>query len=246
MTRCCDHRGGREEAFDQHDGETIVDHYPHAIDYAVYAHLQAGDTEAAEALLGELAAHPDLQDSFGSAYATSAAPARVPLESGDWAAAAALPAEMNPALTWARYPQAVAMRWFAKGIGAARSGDLDGARTATEELTALRAVMVERGMGYWVTLSDAQIGSIGAWLALAEGDEAGARDLMTLAAEAEDAVGKAPVTPGHVLPARELLGDLLLEIGDAQAAAAAYEAALAESPNRARSLTGLEEASRDD
>lgn len=222
------------------DGDTIVDHYPHAIDYAVYARLQAGEVDAALALLDELAQHPNLQDIFGSAYATAAAAARVPLETDDWAGAAALPVEMNPAITWDRFPQAVAMRWFARGIGAARSGDIAAAMEASAQLTDLRDVMSERGgMGYWITLADAQIGAIGAWTALAEGDEGKARDLMTRAAEAEDAVGKAPVTPGHVLPARELLGDLLMKLGDPEAAASAYDTALKQSPNRARSLKGL-------
>lgn len=221
-----------------HDG-VLADHYPHAIDYAVYAHLQAGEVAAAEALLDDLSRHPNLEDTFGSAYATAAAPARVPLETGDWAAAVDLPTEMNSHITWDRYPQAVAMRWFAKGIGAARSGDLTGARTATAGISSLRDVMSERGMDYWVMLSDVQIGAIDAWITLAEGDGDKARALLSKAADQEDAIGKAPVTPGHVLPARELLGDLLLELGDPVGAAGAYHASLAISPNRSRSLTGV-------
>jgi tetratricopeptide (TPR) repeat protein len=221
----------------------LADHYPHAIDYAIYAHLQAGDVSAAQALLDELADHTDIEDTFGSAYASSAAPARILLETGDWAAAAALPTEMSPAITWARYPQAVAMRWFAVGIGAARSGDSDAARAALAELHRLLDTMADRDMRYWIALTEAQIASIGAWVALNEGDTSQARALMTDAVEMEDAVGKSPVTPGHVLPARELLGDLLLELGDNDSAAQAYEASLQVSPNRARSLSGLEAAS---
>ncbi len=217
----------------------IADHYPHAIDYAVYAHLQAEEVAVAEALLAELERHLNLEDTFGSAYATAASAARVPLETGNWAGAAALPADMTPVITWARYPQAVAMRWFARGLGAVRSGDIDGARTASDQLTTYRDLMSERAMDYWVALTEAQIGTIGAWIALAEGDHDTARALMTEAADTEDAVGKAPVTPGHLLPARELLGDLLLEMGDKAAAKTAYEASLQLAPNRARSLKGL-------
>ncbi len=221
----------------------LADHYPHAIDYAVYAQLQAEDVTAAQALLDDLADHANIEDTFGSAYATSAAPARILLETDDWATAAAMPTDMSPAITWARYPQAVAMRWFAKGLGAARSGDSDAALAALAELSGLRDTMADRDMGYWVALTEAQIASIEAWIALNEGDSNLARALMTDAAEKEDAVGKSPVTPGHVLPARELLGDLLLELGDKEAAAKAYEASLQVSPNRARSLRGLDTAS---
>ncbi|SPJ26478.1 hypothetical protein [Palleronia abyssalis] len=220
----------------------LADHYPHAIDYAVYAHLQAGNVASAKALLADLAVRSNLEDTFGSAYALSATPARIPLETGDWVGAAALPAELIPAITWARYPQAVAMRWFAKGIGAARSGDDEAARAALAELSGLRDTMDERGMGYWVELTDAQIGTIGAWIALHEGEADEARALMAEAADSEDAVGKAPVTPGHILPARELLGDLLMELGEKDAAVEAYRASMQDSPNRARSLQALEAA----
>lgn len=224
---------------DQLHDDVIADHYPHAIDYAVYAHLQVGEVAEAEALLADLARHPNLENTFGSAYATAAAPARVPLETGDWAAAAALPAQMNPAISWDRYPQAVAMRWFAKGLGAARSGNPEAARAAVAEIDALKEVMAERGMGYWVTLSDSQTGAIAAWIALTDGDADTAVALLQEAADKEDAAGKAPVTPGHVLPARELLGDLLMELGRRDMAVEAYAASLAISPNRARSLAGI-------
>ena len=227
----------------QAHGEIIVDHYPHAIDYAVYAHLQSGQVAAAAGLLDGLRQYQNLEDTFGSAYATAAVAARLALETEDWAAASALPTELNPAITWGRFPQAMAMRWFAKGIGAARGGEIGAARAALDELAGFRDLMVERGMGYWVTLTDAQIGAIEAWIALAEGDEGKARQLMEAAADAEDSVGKAPVTPGHLLPARELLGDLLMELGDREDAAQAYEASLAISPNRARSVAGLAAAS---
>ncbi|MEC7259786.1 MAG: hypothetical protein VXW58_18400 [Pseudomonadota bacterium] len=223
---------------DQMHGDIIADHYPHAIDYAVYAHLQAGEIAAAKALLADLERHTNLENTFGSAYATAAAPARLHLETGDWAAAAVLTTRMNPAIAWERYPQALSMRWFAKGLGAARSADLDAARAAISKITALKVAMTERGMGYWVTLSDSQIGTITAWIAFAEGDSDRAVALLQEAADKEDAVGKAPVTPGHLLPARELLGDLLMALGRHDSAAEAYMAALAISPNRARSLKG--------
>ena len=226
----------------QTDADVIVDHYPHAVDYAVYAHLQLGQADLAVAMLTDMEAYANLENIFGTAYAAAASPARILLEQDDWAGAANLPATLHAAVSWERYPQAVAIRWFAIGIGAARSGDRIVAREALGELATLGAVMKEREMGYWLALLEAQTKGIEAWNAHAAGDSETAVTLMHAAADLEDRVGKAPVTPNHVLPARELLGDLLMAIGDVSAAAEAYQAVLISSPNRRRSLLGLSKA----
>ncbi len=223
----------------QSDGGVLADHYPHAIDYAVYAHLQAGDVAAAEVLLTELSTHQNLENTFGTAYAEAAAASRLPLEQDDWAGAKDLPADLNPSVSWDRFPQAIAIRWYAKGIGAARSGDIAAAEDALAELAQLGQIMETRELGYWLSLLEAQRKSIEAWVAFSGGDTDQAVELMRQAAEVEDMAGKAPVTPGHVLPARELLGDLLLQIGDRTGAITAYQAALSTTPNRRRSLAGL-------
>ena len=93
-------------------------------------------------------------------------------------------------------------------------------------------------MAYWVTLANAQAASIEAWRTYGSGKTEMALKLMRQAAEIEDSVGKAPVTPGHVLPARELLGDMLRDSGQPEEAIAAYDAALQISPNRRRSVEG--------
>jgi tetratricopeptide (TPR) repeat protein len=219
--------------------EVLSGHYIHAMDYAIYAELQMGNVEAANKLLAEMERHTNHQNVFGTAYAAAAAPSRIPLEQGDWAAAANLPTTLHSAVSWERYPQTVAIRWFAIGLGAARSGDAAMAQKALSELASLRSVMEERDIKYWLALLSAQTGAIEAWLALSNGDTDFAIAAMQNAADMEDKVGKAPVTPGHVLPARELLGDLLLETGDKAGAAEAYKTALKTSPNRLRSLQGL-------
>lgn len=223
----------------QSENDVIADHYPHAIDYAVYAHLQAGDPAAAKALLADLRSHPNVENTFGSAYAEAAAAARIPLEQGDWAVAANLPVDLNPAISWERFPQAVAIRWYAKGIGAARSGDIPAAEEALGHLAKLGDVMTERKLGYWLALLDAQSKTIEGWVALSQGDKDLAIDLMRKAADVEDKAGKAPVTPGHVLPSRELLGDMFEAVEDKTGASEAYKASLETSPNRRRSLDGL-------
>ncbi len=221
------------------NGGVVSNHYPHAIDYLVYSLLQSGDVEEAQRRVEDLLATPRIEDSFGSAYALTASPARMMLEGEDWAGAAALPDAPHDSISWNRFPQAVAITWFAKGLGSVRTGDGVGTDTALSELNRLQEIMDERGLGYWVALADAQIGTIEAWRAFENGDIEVAIKRMREAADVEDRMGKAPVTPGHVLPARELLGDMLAASGRPAEAEEAYEAALAISPNRRRSLAGL-------
>ena len=228
------------EAAREQSKDVVQSHYAHAIDYMVYGHLQLGDVNNAAKLVDEMLAIQNHQISFGGAYALAAAPVRLPLEQAQWDVAAALSPDMHPVIPWEKFPQTVAMRWFAIGMGAARSGDLEKAQAAVAELNALRAVMQERKQGYWAQLTEAQIMSVEAWIELADGDAEKALAKQVAAADLEDKIGKSPVTPGHVLPARELLGDMLTELGKPDEAKAAYRATLALSPNRARSLAALQ------
>ncbi len=231
-------RRSAEAALDQ-AGDVIQTHYAHAIDYMVYGHLQLGQVEPAARLVEEMMAIDNHQVSFGGAYALAASPVRLLLEQEKWAEAAALTPGMHPAIPWQNFPQTVAMRWFAKGLGAARSGDISNARAAVDELKTLHGAMQDRGQGYWSQLTEGQILTVEAWIAFADGDRERAVQQQTAAADLEDEIGKSPVTPGHVLPARELLGDMLSELDEAEKAREAYRATLAGSPNRARALAAL-------
>lgn len=222
-------------------GDVLQTHYAHAIDYLVYGHLQLGEQDEAARLVDEMMGIDNHQVSFGGAYALAAAPVRLLLESDKWAEAASLPAEMHPAIPWEAFPQTVAMHWFAKGLGAARSDDFETARAAVSELVRLREEMLARDQGYWAKLADAQILSVEAWIELGEGNQDLALAHQTSAADMEDEIGKSPVTPGHLLPARELLGDMLSQLGRRDEAAEAYRTTLRLSPNRARSLLALEQ-----
>lgn len=223
-------------------GGMVSNHYPHALDYLTYALLQLGEVEEATETVATLLGTTDMQDVFGTAYAVAAAPARLVLEQEDWEAAAALPDVPYEGLEWGRYPHALAIVAYAQGVGAARSGKSEGARASLERLAILSNTMNERGMKYWVTLANAQSGAIEAWQAYEAGDTR-ALSMMQAAADIEDSVGKAPVTPSHVLPVREQLGDMQRMLSEAEAAVASYQAALAISPNRRRSLEGIAEAS---
>src|SRR5690606_11665960 len=163
---------------------------------------------------------------------------------GRWDEAAALPVRTHGAFPWDRFPGAESITYFARGLGAARSGDPDAARAAIAELDVLYERMTESGEAYWATLADAQRKAVDAWIAYEAGDETQALALMREAADREDSVVKHPVTPGAVLPARELLGDMLLMMERPDEALEAYPAALPISPNRFRSLYGAARAAQ--
>lgn len=238
--RSIDLNGRSAEAALEQSKDVVQTHYAHAIDYMVYGHLQLGDVDEAARLVDEMLAIQNHQVSFGGAYALAAAPVRLPLEQEQWDVAAALSPDMHPVIPWEKFPQTVAMRWFAIGIGAARSGDVEKAQSAAAELKALHATMEERGQGYWAQLTEAQIMTVEAWIELANGDAEIAVAKQAAAADLEDKIGKSPVTPGHVLPARELLGDMLMVQGRPDEAVVAYQTTLDLSPNRARSLMALQ------
>jgi hypothetical protein len=207
----------------------------HAMDYMVYAYLQTGQDTAAAAVVAEAQA-----DTAGSpaqalvaAYNRNAMMARWALERGRWAEAARLPVRPSPGT-----PAAEMVIRFARGVGAVRAGDTALARAEIAALAAIEAELVRRGDPYWPRVTRIKQQAIAAWLAFAAGDTAGALQAARLAADSEDVVGKHAVTPGEVVPARELEADLQLALGHAALARWAYEHVLALEPHRARSVFG--------
>jgi tetratricopeptide (TPR) repeat protein len=225
-------------AMRQSPAGTVSLHYIHAMDYLIYAHLQRAQDGMAADALAEMNAVETYQDSFVSAYAIAAAQARYPLERRQWAEAAALPPRAHGTFPWEKYPWHESITWFARGLGAARSGDAAGARSAAGTLDTLYGRSVKAGQDYWAVLVDAQRKTVTAWAAFSEGKKDRAVEMMREAADIEDSVDKHPVTPGAVLPARELLGDMLLLAGRPAEALKEYDASLRVSPNRFNSLYG--------
>jgi hypothetical protein len=221
-------RVAADTAFDAH----------HAFDYMVYAHLQLAQDEAAERAMTEsLSMNP--VDHFGAAFAYVAMPARLALEREQWAEAAALP--MTPAADaypWKKYPQAEAINAFARGVGAARSGDPAAAREQRQRLIALRDAAHELKLAYWVEQIDVQAALVEGLAHCAEGKADECIDNLRAAAAREDATEKHAVVPGPLLPARELLGDMLLAQGNYAEALAEYEAVMTKEPNRYRAIAG--------
>lgn len=139
---------------------------------------------------------------------------------------------------WENFPQYEAITWWTKGLGAAMNKDLATAREAVNHFKVLEDQTREKDEEYWALLVNTQRKTVEAWILYAEGNNEEALALMSEAADQEDSVEKHPVTPGNVLPARELLGDMFMLNNNPEEAIAAYEAALEVSPNRFNSLYG--------
>jgi hypothetical protein len=217
----------------------------HASDYMTYANLQMRREAAARAIvqgLPALAARFDPEAIRGAApgsagvFALAAIPARYALERGAWAEAVAL----KPAST--AFPWAEAMTHFARALGAARLKHASMARESADSLATIARRLTERNESYWAEQVEIQrLGALG-WLALAEDRPADALRQMTEAAAREDATEKSAVTPGPLAPPRELLGDMLMELGRPADALAEYRRTLAKEPGRYRALDGARRA----
>ena len=204
----------------------------HPMDYMVYAYLQLGRDSDAGEVVGRAREIPDRFYGGLTGYNFAAMQARFVLERDRWGEAAELtvPGQAPP------YVEAVTR--FARGLGAARAGRSGPARAEIAELERLRDRLREDGDEYWATVVEAQRLAVAGWTARGDGDTAEAVRLATEAAELEGTVEKHPVTPGPLLPARELLGDLLLDLDRPAESLEAYEATLAKERGRARALFG--------
>ena len=214
------------------DAADLVNAY-HAADYMVYAQLQLGRDQAARRVMDEFKSVDGVKIAqFAGPYAAVAMPARMALERGDWAAAAPL-APLGTA-----FPHADAITNFARALGAARRGDVAAAEQDAARLEAQHKTLVEAKNNYWATEVEVQRLATAAWIAKAKGQNDEALRLMRAAADLEDRNEKHIVTPGRVLPARELLGDLLMEFKQPAAALKEYEQSQVREPNRLRSFAG--------
>ena len=212
----------------------------HALDYAVYGYLQRGEDAAADSAI-RVARTLHVRRGEGTLvreYNGTAMLARVPLEKGDWAAAAALPvAEKGMGV-------APALTRFARAIGAARSGRPAAAKTEIAALESVAADLAARQESYWTRVVRIKRDAAEAWRRFAAGDTTGGLALARAAADTEQVTDKHPVTPGELLPARELQADMLLAAGRPAEARKAYLATLKREPGRARSVFGAARAAQ--
>ncbi|MCI0536545.1 MAG: hypothetical protein L0Z50_15100, partial [Verrucomicrobiales bacterium] len=214
------------------------DQQMHHMDYLIYAYLQLGEIEKARDILEELKTIKKAQpENTTSAYAFAAIPARFAVERKNWREAARL--EFEPVdFPWDQFGWCEAITHFARGLGAARIGALEDARKSLNRLEALRNADQAANKHYTAGQIEIQRLAVAAWVARAEGNTRDAERFMRDAADLEDSTEKDNVTPGPVLPARELLGELLLELRRPEAALKEFKASLVKAPNRRNGLDG--------
>jgi len=220
----------------------------HASDYQIYAYLQTGQDQAAQRILDslpEIASRFDPKVVIGGAggpsagyFALAAIPARYALERRQWKQAAQLTPRETP------FPYTEAMTWFARGVGAARLGQGGPAHEAAGTLGQLRERLLKGGEAYWARQVEIQEIEVRAWAAFADSKKEEAVRQMRSAAELEDATEKSAVTPGPLAPARELLGELLLEANQPAQALEQFESTLKKEPGRLRAVYGAARAAQ--
>jgi tetratricopeptide (TPR) repeat protein len=209
----------------------------HAMDYMVYAYLQlARDNDAVLVLQDSRRITNVIPSNQGSAYALAAIPARIALERGMWKDAV----QLEPRAS--KFPFIDAMTYFARTLGAARNGDAETAERAVQELARIVNGLKAAKNDYWAIEVEVQRLGAAAWTGYAKGSRDEALTLMRSAADLEDKSEKSAVTPGRLVPARELLGEMLLEMKRPAEALKEFESSEKHDPNRFRGLNGAAQA----
>ncbi|MGB9244277.1 MAG: hypothetical protein WCC03_13065 [Candidatus Acidiferrales bacterium] len=213
----------------------------HAMDYLVYAYLQTGRDPEAVQVVQQLQAMSGLDAAdFKIGYAYTVMPIRLAVERGDWASAAKIASP--PGVP----PHVAAIAVWARGMGLSRTGRVGDAQTEVDRLRQIETQLRAPGNqsnnqstnDYWAAQVHILLREVMAWSAEADGKHEEAATLLREAADQEDRVEKLPVTPGPILPAREQLGDLLLQQNQPELAAAEFQTALANTPGRRDALQG--------
>jgi tetratricopeptide (TPR) repeat protein len=205
----------------------------HAMDYLVYAYLQDGRDQDATAVIQQLKDMPNLNTrDFKIGYASTAMPIRYIVERGHWSKAVAIvPPTQAP-------PHVIAVAVWARGLGLARTGRTTEAQTEIDRLQQLEQQLRAADNDYWATQVGILKHEVMAWSAQAEKKPGEAVTLMRSAADEEDAIEKLPVTPGPIIPAREQLGDLLLQQNQPGLALQEFQTALTNAPGRRGAMEG--------
>lgn len=217
----------------------ISNHYFHALDYAVYAYLQLSQFEKAKEISDILdTLHGSFQPLPQIAYSLAAIPGRMALEYQNWTEAAHISlSHLN--FPWEKFPQYEALIYYARGIGAGRIKNLEITKQSIQKLEELQKTFTDvESNRYWINQIEIQKKVVKAWELYTQNEMEKSLEMMIVAADLEDATEKNPVTPGTLLPAREMLGDLYMELNRPKDALIQYELSLKKNPNRFNSIFG--------
>ncbi|XKH61514.1 hypothetical protein LG290_07310 [Halomonas sediminis] len=231
-------RRSAEVAVNHKEGGATSFHYIHALDYLVYGHLQRGEDSDAHKVWETAQANGPHQANFPGAYHLASIPARLAVETRNWEAAAAIPPRTPDYIDWDMFPWPDGLSWFARGLGAVHSDDLDAAREAEQRLAALMENAKSAADQRFSTYLEVDRRILAGWIANAEGEHERAIELMRSAGELEATAEKHPVTPGALYPPYEALGDLLLSLDRPAEALASYENSNRTWPQRYNTLEG--------
>jgi hypothetical protein len=212
----------------------------HAMDYLVYAYLQSNRNQKAAEVIQQLNALQNLNmGDFKTGFAATAMPIRYAVEQHQWSDAEKIANPPNSAP-----PQVMSIAVWARGVGFARTGHVPEAQEESETLRQIEERLRTSGDDYWATQVDIMKREVMAWSAHAENRPDEAVAILRSAADEEDGIEKLPVTPGPIVPAREQLGELLLEQGTSASALKEFQMALMNSPGRRGALQGAAQAAR--
>ncbi len=220
-------------------------HYVHAIDYLVYAWLQKGEDDKAESYFREAMSKDRHQETFVSAFHMAAMPARLAVEQRDWERAATLEPRVPEYLPWDQSPWAEGLTWFARGLGAVHTGDLEKAVDSEQRLIELRENAREADDHAMVSYIEIDRLVLSGWIAYLEGNKEDALELINSAGELETSIEKHPVTPGALMPPYEALGDLLMKLDRPEEALEVYMASDNTWPERYNTLLGAARAANE-
>ncbi|ANB01797.1 hypothetical protein [Ectothiorhodospira sp. BSL-9] len=235
-----------EAAREQDVNGAISFHYIHAVDYLVYGHLQRGEDSVAEDIQQTAFDQGRHQGTFPGAFHLAAIPARLAVERRDWEAAAAIEPRVPDYIAWENFHWAEGLSWFARGLGAVHTGDLEAAREAEQRLADLAEGAESAPDERFSIYIEADRRILAGFIAHAEGDNEGAVELMRTAGELESSVEKHPVTPGALFPPYEALGELLLALDRPGEALSAFERSDGMWPGRYNTLIGAVHAAETD
>ena len=215
----------------------------HALDYLVYAYLQLGDNQKAKLELTKMNEIKEVfpSDHFASAYALIAVPCRLAIENKNWDLAAKLELPKTN-LDWEKADWPVAILHFSRALGFSNLGETFKAEKELQSLISLRDKLSDADKPYESGQVTIQIEAVRAWIEFSKGNSNKAVDFMKLASNLESKTSKAAVTPGEIIPADELLGDLYLALNKPKEALASYKLNLELRPFRFNGIYGAAKA----